>query len=180
VRVGHGSRGALVARGAWIGRASERGPIDGSWIVAVGRFPMCRSPDPITWLMTGDSITRRVLHNLGYRSYTKHLHERVRGELSRFDDVVVNTGASGSTTSDLLVDLDRRVFRFHPNIVTVLLGTNDAAKSVEGRATFGKELPRSLTGSSTSARCSFYRHRRRSCLVGDRPHRDPGVRRRDR
>src|SRR6185369_10691115 len=51
----------------------------------------------LTWVFTGDSITHGALHTLGWRSYPEHFAERVRWELKRMRDVVINTGISGDT-----------------------------------------------------------------------------------
>ena len=51
--------------------------------------------DPVMWVITGDSITHGALHTLGWRSYPEHFAERVRWELRRVRDIVINTGISG-------------------------------------------------------------------------------------
>jgi len=49
----------------------------------------------LTWVITGDSITHGAWFTKGARSYPEHLAERVRGELLRFRDIIINTGVSG-------------------------------------------------------------------------------------
>lgn len=66
-------------------------------------------PEPITWLITGDSITHGALHTHGYRSYPEHFAERVRWELRRVRDVMINTGISGDRVPGLTKDLEHRV-----------------------------------------------------------------------
>jgi lysophospholipase L1-like esterase len=95
---------------------------------------------PVTWLFTGDSITQALQHTDGRRGYVEHFHERVRGELERLNDCVVNTGVSGSRAGELLAAFDPRVARFSPTVVSVLLGTNDATAGVEGREPFRQNL----------------------------------------
>lgn len=77
---------------------------------------------PITWVITGDSITHGAWYTEGGRSYTEHLAERVRGELLRFRDFVINTGVSGEVATGLLKDFDWRVLRFKPDVVSINLG----------------------------------------------------------
>ena len=81
--------------------------------------------DPLTWVITGDSITHGLVHTQGGRSYPEHLHEIVRGELGRVHDVVINTAISGWRIGQLLDDFDRRVATWRPQIVTLMIGTND-------------------------------------------------------
>jgi lysophospholipase L1-like esterase len=94
----------------------------------------------LTWVFTGDSITHGALHTLGWRSYPEHFAERVRWELRRMRDVVINTGISGDRTGGLLADLDWRVLRFKPDVVSVMLSMNDCAAGARGRETFRKNL----------------------------------------
>lgn len=84
-------------------------------------------PAPLNWVITGDSITHGLVHTQGGRSYPEHLHELVRGELERVRDVVINTAISGNRIVDLLGDWDRRVASWNPDIVTLMIGTNDAS-----------------------------------------------------
>jgi len=96
------------------------------------------SKDPITWVITGDSITHGALHTDGWRSYPEHFAERIRWEMGRVRDVVINTGISGDTVPGLLADLEHRVTRFEPTVVSVMMGMNDAAKGEPGREGFKK------------------------------------------
>lgn len=94
----------------------------------------------LTWVFTGDSITHGALHTLGWRSYPEHFAERVRWELRRMRDVVINTGISGDRTGGLLGDLDWRVLRFKPDVVSIMIGMNDCSQGMAGRETFRKNL----------------------------------------
>jgi acyl-CoA thioesterase I len=96
---------------------------------------------PLTWVFVGDSITHGVGTD-GWRSFVEHFGERVRTELGRVDDVVINTGISGNRTEDVLAGFDTRVRRFHPDVVVVMLGTNDSVDGVPGLGTFGEYLGR--------------------------------------
>ena len=80
---------------------------------------------PVTWVFLGDSITQGVRHTHGRRGYVEHFAERVRGELGRRGDAVINSGVSGTTTEDLLPEFHWRAGRFAPDVVFVMFGTND-------------------------------------------------------
>ncbi|HBE41283.1 MAG TPA: SGNH/GDSL hydrolase family protein [Bacteroidales bacterium] len=83
--------------------------------------------DPLIWLFTGDSITHGAKHTHGYRSYPEIFAERIRWELGRTRDIIINTGISGNTTRVISEDFDWRIGQFKPNIVSLMIGTNDCA-----------------------------------------------------
>lgn len=82
---------------------------------------------PLTWVFTGDSITHGLVHTQGARAYVEHLHELIRGDLERVQDAVINTAISGWRIVQLLADFDRRVATWRPQIVTLMVGTNDCS-----------------------------------------------------
>lgn len=82
---------------------------------------------PLNWVLTGDSITHGLVHTQGARSYVEHMHEVVRGDLDRKQDVLINTAISGWRVAQLLEDFDRRVSTWQPHIVTLMIGTNDCS-----------------------------------------------------
>jgi lysophospholipase L1-like esterase len=69
----------------------------------------------------GDSITAREISDDG----TERLTPRLRNALSDWE--VINSGVSGNNTRDALARLAQDVLTYCPDIVTVLLGANDAA-----------------------------------------------------
>lgn len=87
---------------------------------------------PLTWVFVGDSITQGVSHTHGSRSFVEHFAERLRGELGRVKDAVINSGVAGSTVADLLPEFHWRVGRFAPDVVVAMFGTNDALIESEG------------------------------------------------
>lgn len=95
---------------------------------------------PATWVFTGDSITHGALHTMGGRSYVEHFAERLRWEMRRPRDIVINTGISGNRISNLTSDIDWRVFRFKPSVVSLMFGMNDCVAGPDGRETFRKGL----------------------------------------
>lgn len=95
---------------------------------------------PLTWVFTGDSITHGALHTLGWRSYPEHFAERVRWELRRMRDIVINSGISGERTGGLLADLEWRVLRFQPSVVLIMIGMNDCTAGPDGHESFRRDL----------------------------------------
>lgn len=85
-----------------------------------------RADKSLTWLFTGDSITHGALHTNGCRSFVEQFAERIRWELSRPRDIVVNTAISGNYITDIIDDYQWRVKRFTPDVVFLMIGTNDA------------------------------------------------------
>ena len=93
-----------------------------------------------TWVLTGDSITQGALHTSGWRSYPEHFMERVRWELRRKSDTVINTGTSGDTTDGLLRHLEHLVLRFSPDVTSIMIGMNDCLSGRKGREDFRRNL----------------------------------------
>lgn len=93
------------------------------------------------WLFLGDSITQGAEHTYGQRDYTQLFQERVRYEMSRPKDLVLNAAVSGATVSACLTDLDRILAGYVPDVAFVMLGTNDAS---ENRAIAPEDFARDL------------------------------------
>jgi acyl-CoA thioesterase I len=104
------------------------------------RSLMTNKSVPVIWVFTGDSITHGAFHTHGERSYHEHFAERVRWELGRRRDVVINTGISGDTAEGILKDFDHRVARFKPEVVSLMIGMNDCSRGPEKRAQFESNL----------------------------------------
>lgn len=98
------------------------------------------SDEPMTWVATGDSITQGVFHTYGARGWVEHLHERIRWQLDRLTDIVVNTGVSAWRATDVLGAYDHLIGRFAPDVLSVSLGTNDARAGREGLAEFHRAM----------------------------------------
>ena len=64
---------------------------------------------PLKWLFYGDSITHGAVHTFGWRDYTQLFAERIRAELGRNMDVVINTAISGHNTEHLIDSFDWRL-----------------------------------------------------------------------
>ena len=102
---------------------------------------LLESGSPVKWLFYGDSITHGALHTFGKRDYVELFAERVRFELARTTDVVINTAISGHTTRALLEGFDWRVAQFRPHAVFIMIGMNDCAGTNDiGLPEFEKNL----------------------------------------
>lgn len=95
---------------------------------------------PLIWVFTGDSITHGALHTFGWRSYVEHFAERVRWELRRMNDVVINTGISGDVLDKLTPKADWRIFQFRPNVVSLKIGMNDCRNAEKGKDIFRRSF----------------------------------------
>lgn len=82
--------------------------------------------EAVKWVFAGDSITQGAKHTFGYRSYPEIFAERVRWELKRVRDIVINSAISGNASIDILKDFDWRIAQFSPSVVFIMIGTNDA------------------------------------------------------
>lgn len=87
---------------------------------------LLRADEPVKWLFYGDSITHGALHTFGWRDYVELFAERVRFEMARATDVVINTAISGDNTRGLLGGFDWRVKQFEPHVAFIMIGMNDS------------------------------------------------------
>lgn len=99
-----------------------------------------KSDKPLTWLLTGDSITHGALHTKGQRSYPELFEARVRETLGRENDTVINSGISGDSADGITGDFAWRVGQFRPDIVSINIGMNDSVKGETNRAAYEKQL----------------------------------------
>jgi lysophospholipase L1-like esterase len=123
----------LTARFAWL--AGQRHPPaldDVRRLVADYRS--------LTWVFTGDGVTQGGRFTRDRKSFTELFSERIRWELKRFQDVVVNTGMDGERVAGLAKRLDWRVLRFRPDVVGVQIGLQDALTGRAGRGPFRDAL----------------------------------------
>lgn len=88
---------------------------------------LLNSQTPAVWLFVGDSITQGALHTFGSRDFTQIFAERIRFELGRGRDLVVNGAVSSATSGDALGNLDEALCRLKPQATFVMLGINDAS-----------------------------------------------------
>lgn len=105
---------------------------------------LLRQDEPLTWIFTGDSITQGAVATRGCRSYSELFSERVRWEMRRLRDLVINAGAAGTRAEGLLQDLQWRVLRFRPDVVAMMLGIGDSKAGPAGRNAFRETLQRTV------------------------------------
>src|SRR5262245_54556275 len=96
--------------------------------------------EPVAWVFTGDDATHGALHTNGWRGYCEHFSERIRWELKRWRDIVINTGVSGEGVKGLLTDFDWRVQHLKPDVVSVMVGITDSRLGEVARNLFRKDL----------------------------------------
>ena len=79
------------------------------------------------WVFYGDSITHGVAHTHGWRSFPEIFQERVRWELKKQADIIINTAYSGQTAYNLSKNdhFKKFVACYNPNVVFLLVGIND-------------------------------------------------------
>ncbi len=107
-----------------------------------GRIAAILGGPPVTWVMTGDSITQAHNTTDGRRGYAELFAEHLRGHMrmERVRDAVVNTGVSGSTVAQALPEFHWRISRFSPDVVSIAFGMNDCADGPDAVGHFAFHL----------------------------------------
>ena len=82
--------------------------------------------EALTWLFMGDSITHAAAHTKGYDGIAQLFEKYLKEDLGRTDDLVINTSVSGATAERTLANIKQRMTKYQPDIVSIMLGTNDA------------------------------------------------------
>ena len=101
---------------------------------------LLESPRPITWVFTGDSVTQGAKWTGDSRPYPAIFAERVRWELHRSRDIVINTAISGNRAQDILDDFNWRVAHLHPDVVSLMIGMNDSIGGSQKEQAFAADL----------------------------------------
>ena len=86
-----------------------------------------KEKDKMTWLFMGDSITHAALWTKGYDGIAQPFEKYLKDEMGRASDTVINTAVSGATTTSTLNNIEQRLEKYTPDVVSIMLGTNDAA-----------------------------------------------------
>lgn len=125
------TRSLLLMGGGWLSSAFNRpasGLSSGDPAADLARIrDILAAKTAVKWVFVGDSITHGAKHTFGARSYPEIFGERIRWELRRVRDVIINTAISGNTAGDILGDYEWRIRQFAPAVVFIMVGTNDAA-----------------------------------------------------
>lgn len=94
------------------------------------QYPITNFPPKGTKIIVlGDSLTTGVGASSQEHGYVPLLEKR-------FALTIINKGISGDTTRDVLLRLDRDVLSEHPDIVMILLGSNDYLHQEPRKDTF--------------------------------------------
>lgn len=120
--------------------ASAEAAITPSPDLATLQAKLADQTHPLVWVITGDSITQGAKWLGPERSYPEIIQERVRWSLKRRRDLFINSGVSGERSAGLLADFDWRVLHFKPDIVSIMIGMNNAVAGPEGRDAFAADL----------------------------------------
>lgn len=86
---------------------------------------------PLKWLFTGDSITHGLVHTHGNDDIAQLFEKYLKEDLGRVDDIVLNTGVSATDTLFTLENINERIKKYHADVVSVMLGTNDVFTGTE-------------------------------------------------
>jgi lysophospholipase L1-like esterase len=99
----------------------------------------------VTVVALGDSITEITFHTRGQMNWVGLLSEAIFEAYGAALCTMINAGMCGSTVREALGRLDRDVSRFHPDLVIVSFGMNDAGGGLDDLPTFRDEV-RQLIG----------------------------------
>lgn len=105
---------------------------------------MLKGEKDLNVIFTGDSITHGPLHTKGYRSYSEHFSERLKGEsindVMKEDSLVVNTGVSSATTRNILNGFNTWVNLYNPDVVFIMIGMNDSSNQMVPLAEYERNI----------------------------------------
>ena len=100
--------------------------------------------EPLTWLFMGDSITHGASYTFGHDSISQLFEKYLKDDLGRMDDIVINTAVSSADTNDTITELHARLNRYQPDVVSIMIGTNDSAAHINVGETQYKENLRTI------------------------------------
>lgn len=95
---------------------------------------MLNGTENLNIVFTGDSITHGPLHTKGYRSYSEHFSERIKGEfingIKKENSMIFNTGVSSATSRNIINGFDTWIDIYNPDIVFIMIGMNDSSNQM--------------------------------------------------
>lgn len=94
---------------------------------------------PLTWVTAGDSVAQGARWTAGERDYAQLLEERIRYELTRYEDVFARTAVSGWRARDV-ADTLSRITRLAPDVVLLGIGLNDTKLGPDHLTAFDRTL----------------------------------------
>ena len=101
---------------------------------------LANTAKPMTWVLTGGSIASGARTTNGIRSYAEHFSERIRAELARKRDIVINSAVNGDTSNDILSDFEWRVARHKPDVVSINIGVYDSTRGIGELEVFASHI----------------------------------------
>jgi lysophospholipase L1-like esterase len=94
----------------------------------------------LIWLFIGDSVTQGAKHTWGFRSYSEIFSERIRWEMGRNSDFIINAGINGGNSKTLLNNFEWGVAQFNPTVVFIMCGLNDCQPNGIRLSDFDKNI----------------------------------------
>lgn len=99
---------------------------------------MLEDAAPRTWLFTGDTLGFDARKST--RGWVEFFSDKIKVELQRRLDVVLDTAVRDSAVSTLRRNADWRILRFQPDVVFLMLSPREAAAGESGRKRFQVDL----------------------------------------
>lgn len=104
---------------------------------------LLKREEPATYLFMGDSITHGITTD-GYDNVPQ-MFAKYLDEIGRTDDIVINTGVSNATIATTLDQIEPRLMRYNPDVVMIMLGTNDVSYNGQNVVTNGNAESKGIT-----------------------------------
>ena len=104
------------------------------------------SGESLTWLFMGDSITHGARYTFGRDSISQMFEKFLHDDLGRSGDIVINTAVSSADTNDTIAQLHDRLTRYEPDVVSIMIGTNDSVAHINVGETNYKANLRTIIG----------------------------------
>lgn len=116
------------------GRRETRDPHGRSRIRAVRE--LLDGEDAVTWLLCGDTLIDCGDCVHGWRGFHEYFADRLRRQLGRTDDIVIDVTMAGESSGDLRRRLERILPDLDVDVVSVMVGLCDAQGGPQGLAIF--------------------------------------------
>lgn len=99
---------------------------------------MLEDPAPRTWLFTGDTLGFDARKSK--RGWVEFFSDRIKVELQRRLDVVLDTAVRDSLVSTLRRNVDWRILRFQPDVVFLMPSPRESVAGEAGKKRFEVDL----------------------------------------
>ena len=94
----------------------------------------------VTIVCFGDSITENTFQTRGRMNWVSLLSEAIFETYGNGVCTTINAGKCGSSYREGLTRLDRDVLRFHPDLVILAFGMNEAGRGLDGLESFQQDV----------------------------------------